>query len=177
MHLLLSVIWFFTPAGVANMAPIVFNRLPILDVPVDFGKKIGGKPIFGPHKTYRGFVVGVGLAIAIVYLQKALYPHFKSYSLVDYTAINLVGLGMLQGVGALGGDLIKSFFKRRFNIASGKSWVPFDQLDAIVGALILTSFMVSLTPKQVLVALIAFGLLHPVANLLGYVLGFKRTKF
>lgn len=176
MHLILSVIWFFAPAGMANMAPIVFNRLPFLAVPVDFGKTWRGKQIFGPHKTYRGLVVGVIVAIATAYLQKIFYPHFESLALVDYTQINIVWLGVLQGLGALGGDLVKSFAKRRLNIPSGRSWVPFDQTDAIFGALLLTSFLVDLSLRQIVAAVVIFGSLHPLANLLGYALKFKPSK-
>lgn len=164
------------PAGVANMAPIIFNRLPFLNVPVDFGRTWKGKPIFGSHKTYRGFVVGVIMAVGTAYLQKILYPHFESLSLVDYSQINVVWLGLLQGFGALGGDLVKSFVKRRLNIPSGQSWVPFDQTDAIFGALFLTSFIVDLSTQQIIVAVLTFGLLHPLANLLGYILKFKPSK-
>jgi CDP-2,3-bis-(O-geranylgeranyl)-sn-glycerol synthase len=91
-------------------------------------------------------------------------------------------LGFLLAFGALAGDAIKSFAKRRVGhmsggkatgIPSGKSWFPFDQIDYIVGALLL-SWPV-LQPSLALVAAIVvmyFGL-HLVATYLGYRLGLK----
>jgi len=40
------------------------------------------------------------------------------------------------------GDIIESFFKRRIGKKRGESWVPFDQLDFILGVL-LFSFLMS----------------------------------
>ena len=177
MHGFISIFWFLLPAGLANMAPIIFNRLPLLATPVDFGRRWRGEPIFGPHKTYRGFLVAIILAIVAVYIQKWLAPHTGSYNLVDYKTINLVLLGFLLGFGALAGDLLKSFAKRRVGRKSGQSWVPFDQIDWVVGALIATSFIANFSFSQILEALVVFGLLHPVSNLLGYALKFKPNKF
>lgn len=177
MHDILSVIWFLLPAGFANMAPIIFNRLPLLAVPVDFGLKLNGKEIFGPHKTWRGLAVGVMVAIAIVYIQKGLSGHTASVNLINYSSTNLVWLGFLLGFGALVGDMVKSFFKRRINIKPGRPWVPFDQVDWVIGAIVFTEPIKSLSNKQILIALVVFGLSHPLANLLGYGLRFKPNKF
>lgn len=174
--LAIGVFWFFLPAGVANMVPILFKWLPLLDTPIDFNKKIGELPVFGPHKTYRGFLVGIIFAIFAVYLQAALTPE-RSYWLVNYASVNLVLLGFLLGFGALAGDLVKSFFKRRIKIASGRTWVPFDQTDWIFGALLLSGTVVNFSFQQVLAALILFGILHPLINLVGYFLKLKPNKF
>jgi len=37
--------------------------------------------------------------------------------------------------GALIGDIVESFFKRRIGKVRGQDWIPFDQLDFILGAL------------------------------------------
>lgn len=171
-----GVFWFFLPAGIANMVPVLFKWLPFASTPIDFNKKMGGLPVFGPHKTYRGFLVGIIFAIATVYLQKAITPG-RSYWLVDYTNISAVSLGFLLGFGALAGDLIKSFFKRRIKIPSGYTWVPFDQIDWVVGALLLSSLIVDFKTSQVILALLIFGILHPIFNLIGYGLKIKPTKF
>ena len=44
--------------------------------------------------------------------------------------------------GALLGDIVESFFKRRAGKERGEDWIPFDQLDFLLGALFL-SFLVS----------------------------------
>lgn len=174
--LFIGVFWFFMPASIASIAPILFKWLPLFNVPIDFNKKLKGMPIFGPNKTYRGFFVGIIFAIATVYLQKAITPD-RSYWLVDYSTINAISLGLLQGLGALGGDLIKSFFKRRIKIPSGHTWVPFDQIDWVLGTLLFCSLMVSFTFSQIITSIIILGLIHPIVNLVGYGLRIKSNKF
>src|SRR4051812_27852644 len=44
-------------------------------------------------------------------------------------------LGAWIGLGALSGDLVKSFAKRRRGILPGQAWIPFDQIDWLLGAL------------------------------------------
>ena len=43
----------------------------------------------------------------------------------------------LLAVGALLGDLVKSFFKRRFGKERGSKWPVADQYDLVVGAFVL----------------------------------------
>ena len=159
------------------MAPVLFNRLPLLGSPIDFGYAWRGKQLFGPNKTWRGLVSGCLAAVGVVYLQKWLSPHTTSINLVDYASINLVLLGMLQGLVALGGDLIESFAKRRADISAGRPWVPFDQTDWIIGALVLTYNQARYSFAIAISALLLFGALHPLANLAGYVLRLKPNKF
>lgn len=159
------------------MAPTLFARLSLLDTPIDFNKKFRGQPIFGPHKTYRGFVVGIIFAVAAVYIQQRVYPWPGGNTLIDYQVINPFVLGFLFGFGALGGDLVKSFIKRRFKIPSGWVWAPFDQLDWIIGAILLTGLVISLELKHIVTAVVIFGLLHPLVNLVGYILRIKPNKF
>jgi len=55
------------------------------------------------------------------YLQVLLYPYVSEYTFFDYTEVNILIIGFLFGFGALLGDLVESFFKRRIGIESGKS--------------------------------------------------------
>ncbi|MBW3001669.1 CDP-archaeol synthase [Candidatus Woesearchaeota archaeon] len=177
LDLIVSVFWFLLPAGIANMGPVLFKWLPILKTPVDFNKKFRKKPVFGKNKTWRGLVCGVLVAIIVVYLQKLLYPFMQNYSLVDYSATSVFLLGFLLGFGALLGDLVESFAKRQRNTAPGKSLPPWDQLDWIIGALVLGSLLVPLSVSEIAIALVLFGLLHPLMNILGYALRIKKNKF
>lgn len=159
--LIVETFFFFLPAGVANMMPVLVAKVPFLNVPMDFGHSFRGKRIFGDHKTWRGFVFGI---ISAGITGMILSGIFKT--------------GAILGAGALLGDAVKSFFKRQLNIAPGKSWVPFDQLDWILGALIAVHLFVQPQPTEVwIAALLLFGLLHPVINILGYVLHIKKKMF
>ena len=44
-----------------------------------------------------------------------------------------LGLGLRFGIGAMAGDSIKSFFKRRTNIPPDEPWIPFDEVDFALG--------------------------------------------
>ena len=82
-----------------------------------------------------------------------------------------------MGLGVLFGDLVKSFFKRRFNIKPGAPWFPFDQLDALIGGLLLTGFVYKIPTNIVLFLIITVPLLHVLINHLGFYLGLKETKW
>jgi len=84
-------------------------------------------------------------------------------------------LGTLSGLGALAGDAIKSFFKRQVNVPPGKSWVPFDQIDYIVGGIVFTMFYIRLTPMDYLWLFLLWSLMHPFTTFLGFVLRLKKS--
>lgn len=152
------------------MTPVLANKVPGLNqwqTPVDFGKSIGGIRIFGDHKTWRGIVTGTlcgtlaGIVVAQAYLHTSHLFIWVAYYLV-------------LSFGALAGDSIKSFFKRRFGVTSGKSWFPFDQIDYIIGALVFTlPFGI---PSLDYVSAVFFGyfVLHLLITYIGYQLGFKK---
>ena len=98
----------FLPAYVANMCPVIFAKIPILDIPIH-------EKLFGANKTYRGFISAYIGALAILFLQQYLANSdlLTQYALLDYSQINIFLLAFLFGIGALTGDAIKSFFKRR----------------------------------------------------------------
>lgn len=178
LNLILSSIYFILPAYFANMSPILFKWIPF-----------GGSPInekaFGSHKTWRGFYVGYIGALLILLLQFYLqkngltqpveYPNVKAATLLDYQSINLFLYAFLFGVGAITGDLIKSFFKRRIKIAPGQPWFPFDQLDFVIFTfLFLWPFF--LPPWQVILTIfIITPLLHFLTNVLGYFFKVKKV--
>ncbi len=59
--LVLYPIFYIFPAYCANGAPVVFGG----KWPIDFGKTLGGKPIFGKHKTITGALSGICSGIII----------------------------------------------------------------------------------------------------------------
>lgn len=174
---LIQITWFFLPAGFANMAPVLFKWIPLLDLPVDNNLKIKDKLIFGPHKTYRGFFFAILLALLVINLQRILYPVMKNYSIINYEIVNIWLLGFLMGFGALFGDLVRSFIKRRFNIPPGKLWFPWDQLDWVVGTILFTQWYVKIPWSIILTALVLSLIIHPLVNYLGYLLKMKHNKF
>lgn len=178
--ILLRAIWFLLPAGFANMAPVLIRKINFLNYPIDGGRIFFGERLFGEHKTWRGLFFGIIFSTLIVLIQSYLYSRFFAVREIlgfDYPNENIYLVGFLFGIGALLGDLIKSFFKRRFHIASGKPWIPFDQIDWIIGSLIAISLIIDLSWQIWLCSLLFFGFLHPVVNLVGYWLKIKPNRF
>jgi CDP-2,3-bis-(O-geranylgeranyl)-sn-glycerol synthase len=178
---IIFVFWFFAPSGVSNIAAFLAGKNPVLKqfaTPVDFGLKYRGRRILGDNKTFRGFISGIIASILIVYLQIYLYqslPIIREYIRLDYNAINPFIFGTLSGFGALFGDSVKSFFKRQIGVPPGRSWVPLDQIDYILGGILFTSFYVQLTPSEYVSLFVMWFLLHPATTLLGYLLRLKES--
>jgi len=177
LEIIWQTIWLMLPAGIANMAPVLFKWLPLLNYPLDFNYKINNHPILGRNKTWRGLIAGIVTAVFTVYIQKIISAHYPSWNIIDYQQNSVILLGLIFGLGALGGDMVKSFFKRLCNINPGESWAPFDQIDWIVGTLMLLSLIQLLSWKIWLAAILIFGIIHPIINLTGYYLKIKKNKF
>lgn len=166
--------WFFGPAGLANVCAFASGKIRFLkpfNYPADFGLRFRGKRVLGNHKTIRGFVIGILAAIFGVYLQVFFYnifPWQQQLLPINYNAINPWLLGFLLGFGALAGDSIKSFFKRQVGIQPGRSWVPFDQIDYIVGGIVFTWFYVSLVWYQYIILFVVWVLIHPLSTYIGF---------
>jgi CDP-2,3-bis-(O-geranylgeranyl)-sn-glycerol synthase len=172
--------WFFIPAGAANVAPIFAAAIPGLkrfSASIDGGKKLNGRPILGANKTWRGIVVGIIAATLMLWLQQLIvgaWPLLHDLvKQIDYQNINVFVLGFLFAIGALGGDIIESFFKRRLNIGSGHTWFPFDQIDYILGGIITTMPLIALSLYQYLWLIILWTIIHLLSAFIGWLLGFK----
>ena len=166
------------PAYFANMAPIIVkDAFKSLKIPIDFNKKIKNKPIFGKNKTFRGLFFGVIFAVIIAYLQFLLYKNniFVNISIADYS--NWLLIGFLMGFGAIFGDLIESFIKRRMNYDPGKSFVPFDQLDFVIGALIFIYPLVALSLSKIIIILLLSFVLHIIVNHIAYYIKLRREQW
>jgi CDP-diglyceride synthetase len=170
-------IWFFLPAGIANVMPIFVAHIPRLkryDAPIDFGKTYRGERIFGSHKTWRGLIAGMIFSTLVLWLQQVAVLHsgwLQTWTnQVNYAQLPTFILGPLFAIGALGGDAIESFFKRQRGIAPGHGWFPFDQTDyAIVSAP-----FVALNLLQYVLLVVLWFIIHLVASVIGYGIGLKE---
>lgn len=180
MMFIIKCLYFMIPGIFANMAPVMFkNKFKALAIPVDLNHKFRGKPIFGKHKTYRGFIAGIPIAIIITYLQTILYQYdfFRNISIVPYAEYNFLILGFLIGFGALFGDLIESFFKRQLNYKPGQPFVPFDQIDAAVGALIFVNLLVRLDWLAMITIILLAAFLSISTNNIAFYLKIRKEKW
>ncbi len=165
----LAAILFFLPAGVSNASPVIANKLPLIkdwNTPLDFGKTWKGKRILGHNKRLRGVVFGTlmgGLTAIVV----------SKLNANTVVTIEPFWTGMILGFGALMGDAVESFFKRRRGVPAGDSWFPFDQLDYIVGGLIAITPFVALQSWVVTTILVVYFGLHLITAYLAFRIGLK----
>jgi CDP-2,3-bis-(O-geranylgeranyl)-sn-glycerol synthase len=161
----LALLVFMLPAYAANMAAPFVRFWKGWNPPIDARR-------LGSHKTVLGFVAGVGAAVLAAFLLSLA----GEPALADDPG-RWLSFGLLMGLGAMAGDALKSFFKRRLHVAPGRPWVPFDQLDFQVGALLVAGHRGRLQALDVAVIL-CFGFLADLAvNRLAYRLRIKDTPW
>lgn len=145
--IIIQALWFILPAYFANgFAPLVGGGTP-----VDFGKTYkDGKRILGDGKTWRGLLIGtlIGMIAGFglsVFAKFVNQTEFVWIGIADFTGFPLM-IPLLFSIcfGALFGDIIESFFKRRTGRVRGEDWIPFDQIDFILGVLFFSFIMAGL---------------------------------
>ena len=142
---------------------------------MDFGQKIYGKRIFGDHKTIRGLIAGTISGTIFFGLQKYVFSDFTKWLEVYDYAYLPVYTGFLMAFGALMGDAIKSFFKRRARVESGITWFPWDQIDWILGMVAGLRLVIDIKFFQA-AALIVLGLgLHLLGKVIGYLIKVNKN--
>ncbi|MCK5563300.1 CDP-2,3-bis-(O-geranylgeranyl)-sn-glycerol synthase [Candidatus Bathyarchaeota archaeon] len=158
-------LYFIFPAYCANAVPVIFGG----GRPIDAGRTfIDGKPILGSHKTVRGFFAGLIVGTLVGFVQNAVYPLYQS---------NLL-LGFALSFGALIGDLLDSFVKRRLGFPPGASFPILDQLDFVVGALLFSLMVPPLPPLNlILIIIIITPPIHLLTNVLAFLISFKNTPW
>ncbi|MBW2976216.1 CDP-archaeol synthase [Candidatus Woesearchaeota archaeon] len=166
------------PAYFANMAPVMVRGIfKGLAFPLDLNKKIKNKPILGKNKTFRGLFFGVLFAVIIAYLQFLFYRNniLAGVSITDYS--NWALIGVLMGFGAISGDLAESFVKRRLSYEPGKPFVPWDQIDFVIGAIIFVYPAVRLSFDKIGVILLLSFILHVSINHFAFYTGIRKEKW
>jgi CDP-2,3-bis-(O-geranylgeranyl)-sn-glycerol synthase len=172
-----GVLYLFCPAYAADVTPVLVKGLwPALARPVDAGRTFRGQPIFGSHKTWRGMLAGTAAGMVVYEIQVVVHhlDLLRPLELVDYSA-HAVLPGFLLAFGALLGDLVKSFFKRRVGIGAGRSWLVFDQLDFFIGASLLVSLVEPPPPLAWLAMLPIIFACDVAVCILAYWLGLKEA--
>jgi len=175
--------WFLLPAYVANPMAVVSGG----GTPMDFGRTLrDGQRLLGDGKTWRGFAGGIasGFALGVV-LQglSVLVSPFLSFG----DGPGLLGILVLLPFGALLGDLLGAFVKRRLGLARGAKAPGLDQYDFLIGTFLVLllgapswwlarfwtgdaiwglGFIILITP-----------VLHRAVNVIGFRWGHKREPW
>jgi CDP-2,3-bis-(O-geranylgeranyl)-sn-glycerol synthase len=162
--LCLNAVYFIMPAYIANLSGLAFGGT----TPVDFGKNfIDGRRITGDGVTWRGLIFGTITGTLVGAIEGVLIWD-PAYGLV---------IGFLLSFGALIGDAVGSFIKRRLGIGRGKPAPILDQLDFIVGALILASLYTTINSDIVIIIAVLTFIIHIISNIVAYLIGMKDVWY
>ncbi len=157
LYWMLETIYIYLPAYIANATPVLLGGGP----PLDGGRTwVDDQPLFGDHKTVRGTFSGiiVGIAVGILQMQPLR--------------------GVLLSVGAIGGDIVISFIKRRIKLKPGAMFPIADQMGFIVFAVLLVSLVQpSPTWERAVAILIATLPIHYLTNVIAWALKLKRNPW
>ena len=180
--LLELAIWFGLPAWIANATPVLGGGGKAIDGGRFYSD---GRRIFGEGKTIRGFIVGIifGVLTGIGQMLAAPYLHPILSQFVTVTAdmelilYMLVPVAVLMSFGALTGDLIGSFIKRRVDVKSGNPSPFMDQIGFILMALIFAYPLIQPGSIYVVILILMTLGIHWISNALGYLLGLKKNPW
>ncbi|MFB6165261.1 MAG: CDP-2,3-bis-(O-geranylgeranyl)-sn-glycerol synthase [Haloarculaceae archaeon] len=170
--------WTMLPAYLPNNAAVLVGGGP----PIDGGRTWRGRRLLGDGKTWRGTGGGIVAGAAVALIENALsgaagdgfvavLPHFPPVVVLSLP------------VGALAGDMTASFVKRRLGRERGAAVPGLDQLDFVVGALVLTAlaapawFGATFSPEILVAVLVMTPVLHVVTNAAAYLLGLKQEPW
>jgi hypothetical protein len=128
--------------GIANGTPVIAAKLLGKDnvLPLDGNAILSdGNPLFGSSKTIRGVILSVALTTIVALL---------------------IGLGWKVGFvaasGAMIGDLISSFVKRRLGLTSSSKFTGLDQIPESLIPLLACMALIPLTPLSVAIGTLVF---------------------
>ncbi len=152
---------YILPAYVANGAPVLFGG----GRPLDSGRKLHGTRIFGDNKTISG---------TTSMLVAGLITGAVEYAFLPY----MLAVSVLLSLGAIAGDLLGSFIKRRIGHASGASFPIMDQYGFFVVALLFAAPLGHMPSAYGLLFLFLLtGAMHVFTNAAAHRLKLKKVPW
>ncbi|MBD3353392.1 MAG: CDP-archaeol synthase [Candidatus Lokiarchaeota archaeon] len=189
------------PAFLANgFMPITGSIKKIKSYPVDGGRSWRGKRIFGPGKTWNGFIGGVILGFLCSYLLSIwIYPKLYEITIIymaDGSVLEFIDTNdilffvnitenplkfnlrtFLLCIGSPIGDLVGSFTKRRMDRPRGSQVFVIDQVDFILVSILLAYPVFPLGIAYIIFLFLFTPLITVLANVLGYYLKAKDVPW
>ena len=164
----IRLIIFILPAYFANAAPTAF-RTGVIETPMDFKMKFwDSRRILGEGKTWSGFFIGICIGTLSGFV-------LEYFGLWEWE----IEAAFLLSLGAMVGDSVGSFLKRRLRFGRGKPFYIVDQLSFLVFAL---AFSSPFWPKALdwsgfLLLAFVTVILHLVTNIIAYKIGLKKVPW
>ncbi|QLG49149.1 CDP-2,3-bis-(O-geranylgeranyl)-sn-glycerol synthase [Natrinema halophilum] len=170
--------WVMLPAYVPNNAAVLAGG----GRPIDGGRTWGEKRVLGDGKTWRGTAMGILAGVTLAALLTYLAPDVGDslgFSVPQFTPLAALGLSG----GAMLGDILASFLKRRSGRQRGAMFPGLDQLDFVVVSLPLTAllafdwFTTWFSLEVLFVVIVITPILHITTNMIAYKLGLKNEPW
>lgn len=168
-------LWIILPAYFANgLAPIPKGKRRM-----DFGRKFLGSDLLGGGKTWEGFIFGIFSGTLFGVVEIFLYPYLNSvavshgFQLPELSFLSV----FLVAFGAMFGDMVGSFIKRRIGIKRGESAPLLDQLDFVFGAFFFVFFILKMSAVSMLLVMTLTPFIHLIACMIGYEIGVKKVPW
>jgi len=183
-------LYIISPAYVSNGFAVLFGRN---GHPIDGGRNFfDNNRILGDGKTIEGFIGGTASGFIIGYSLYFIVTNIILPSLIEnQTYLNLLQqqsfLDTLSSIsyltifvlsiGALLGDLMGSFLKRRLKLDRGEPVLFLDQLDFVLGALILGFFFMKFNLLIFLTIIFITPAIHFISNVIANLLHLKKEPW
>jgi CDP-2,3-bis-(O-geranylgeranyl)-sn-glycerol synthase len=170
--------WAMLPAYVPNNVAVLAGG----GRPIDGGHSWDGRRVLGDGKTWRGTFVGTLAGAALAAALNAAEPAVSDALDVPLPVFPLAAMLALP-FGAMLGDILASFLKRRTGRERGAAFPGLDQLDFVVVALALAAvaapawFGDTFTFEVIVAVLVLTPILHVGTNVGAYQLGLKDEPY
>jgi CDP-2,3-bis-(O-geranylgeranyl)-sn-glycerol synthase len=171
-------LWLMMPAYITNASAAFFGG----KTPIDRGVFWGKTRLLGDGKTYEGFLKGFSCGFGFgIFQQLFLSEYIKMPSFGPFPSF-LATLFCLSA-GAMLGDILGSFIKRRAGLKRGAPLPLVDQLDFVGGAWLLLFlfarewFVKTFSVEIIITVIIITPLLHLLTNYIGFKMGRKGVPW
>jgi hypothetical protein len=177
--------WVFLPvlgAPVAHAPVLKWDLFRGLTKPVDGGRTLRGRRLFGDNKTWRGALfMTAGPAVAAVALHRSAW--YRRRLPAEIRDADPALIGALLGLGVFAGELPNSFLKRQLDIAPGGQRRDavgvaislVDQADFVVTSLALLRPVWRWSARAAAESLAVATAVHLPLNVVGYAIGARKS--
>lgn len=175
---ILLAIWIMLPAYLPNNVAVLVGGGPA----IDGGRTWRGARLLGNGKTWRGTIGGILAGVGLALVLNIVANPVSSGTGIELPTFS-VGIMLAFPLGALLGDMAASFLKRRTGRERGAAFPFVDQLDFLLGALVLgvlvdpTWMRDVFTPLLLAIVIILTPLLHVITNVIAYQLDLKSEPW
>lgn len=165
---IIEALWLVAAAYTANAFPVIVHGKK----PLDLGKTYRGRRVLGDGKTIIGTIAGILFGIFIGSMQVLFQGEIPAEWGLSLTVMTW-SMVILLSVGAIVGDLLGSFVKRRYGIEQGGKAPLLDQLGFLIVAFLFVSIVHVPDLVYIVTLLIITPLAHVATNGFAYLLKIK----